>query len=466
MREIGGEKEESIPVEEIPEGTGEIPEGEEAQKDRVLVSCGQYLTENTVMSNDLLDCPGDGLVINADNVTLDCDGHLIDGDGSGSSDRGIRVAAKDNVIVKNCNISDFYEGLAAPTSNNFSLLNSNLFNNRYYALTTSTSLNAVVVNNSFFDNTEGGVYLYKSNHSFVVNNSFFNNRNGVYLSYSSGSVVVNNSVFNNTFNGFTLYNSVNNDVIDNVISNNDQGVVITSSSVNNNFSDNSVCSNSDYDFNCGNLANIFGNNACGTQVSCSGLVCAACGVPVCGDGFITPPETCEVDADCSDGYWCNTSCQCQAEAGLQCGDTITEDTVLTYDLLDCPDHGLVINASNVVLDCAGYSIVGDGVGTSDYGVYVYNKNNVFVKNCDISDFYHGMRALSSNNFSLINNDVFNNTVHGVSLYNSGDSFVVNNSVCDNELRDFICWDSVNVFDSNRCRRKLYCPGLSCTPCPS
>jgi len=30
---------------------------------------------------DLINCPGDGLAIGADDVTLDLNGHLIDGDG-------------------------------------------------------------------------------------------------------------------------------------------------------------------------------------------------------------------------------------------------------------------------------------------------------------------------------------------------------------------------------------------------
>src|SRR4051794_9481152 len=45
------------------------------------VQCGDVITSDTTLDSDLLDCPGDGVVIGADGVTLDLAGHLIDGDG-------------------------------------------------------------------------------------------------------------------------------------------------------------------------------------------------------------------------------------------------------------------------------------------------------------------------------------------------------------------------------------------------
>ena len=47
-------------------------------------------------------------------------------------------------------------------------------------------------------------------------------------------------------------------------------------------------------------------------------------------------------------------------AGLQCGDTITADTVLDRDLTGCASNGLVIGADNITLDLGGHTISGDG----------------------------------------------------------------------------------------------------------
>jgi hypothetical protein len=47
------------------------------------LSCGSVITEDTVLDQDLTDCPGDGIIIGANGVTLRLHGHTIDGNGSG-----------------------------------------------------------------------------------------------------------------------------------------------------------------------------------------------------------------------------------------------------------------------------------------------------------------------------------------------------------------------------------------------
>ncbi len=68
--------------------------------------CGQVLKKDTVLKNDLTNCPADGLIIGADGVTVDLNGHHIDGtDAAGSA--GIRNRGHDDVVIKD---GDF-EGL-------------------------------------------------------------------------------------------------------------------------------------------------------------------------------------------------------------------------------------------------------------------------------------------------------------------------------------------------------------------
>jgi hypothetical protein len=43
------------------------------------VTCGETITKDTTLDNDLIDCPGDGIVIGADRITLDLNGHTIAG---------------------------------------------------------------------------------------------------------------------------------------------------------------------------------------------------------------------------------------------------------------------------------------------------------------------------------------------------------------------------------------------------
>ena len=46
------------------------------------VGCGDMITTDTTLDSDLVDCPNNGIVIGADDVTLDLNGHTIDGDGN------------------------------------------------------------------------------------------------------------------------------------------------------------------------------------------------------------------------------------------------------------------------------------------------------------------------------------------------------------------------------------------------
>jgi hypothetical protein len=49
-------------------------------------TCGATITVDTRLERDLVNCPSNGLVIGADNITLDLNGHVIDGDGTEFSD--------------------------------------------------------------------------------------------------------------------------------------------------------------------------------------------------------------------------------------------------------------------------------------------------------------------------------------------------------------------------------------------
>jgi parallel beta-helix repeat protein len=82
------------------------------------VRCGDVLTQDTVLRNDLTNCPGDGLVIGADGVTVELNGHKIDGtDAAGSAgSAGIRNRGHDHVVIKDgefviSDIGDFETGI-------------------------------------------------------------------------------------------------------------------------------------------------------------------------------------------------------------------------------------------------------------------------------------------------------------------------------------------------------------------
>ncbi|MBN1527885.1 MAG: right-handed parallel beta-helix repeat-containing protein [Thermoleophilaceae bacterium] len=83
------------------------------------VTCGQVIRTDTKLSSDLRDCPGDGLVIGAHHITLDLNGHTVDGLRRGNPcdpdclhGRGIdNTGGYDGVRIVNGRVSDFERGV-------------------------------------------------------------------------------------------------------------------------------------------------------------------------------------------------------------------------------------------------------------------------------------------------------------------------------------------------------------------
>lgn len=78
-------------------------------------SCGETITHNVILNADVGPCTGDGLIIGADNITVDLNGHTIGGlpgvpqiDGTGA---GVLIEDRTGVTVKNGTVKDFDGGV-------------------------------------------------------------------------------------------------------------------------------------------------------------------------------------------------------------------------------------------------------------------------------------------------------------------------------------------------------------------
>jgi parallel beta-helix repeat protein len=71
------------------------------------IVCGQTVTHNIQLNHDLLNCPGDGLRIGANNVTIDLRGHVIDGVNAAGS-VGVNDNGHSGAHVKNGTVRDFF----------------------------------------------------------------------------------------------------------------------------------------------------------------------------------------------------------------------------------------------------------------------------------------------------------------------------------------------------------------------
>ncbi len=77
-----------------------------------VLSCGQTITQNTVLENDVGPCTNNGIVIGADNITFDLNGHRIFGRPFSGDRAGVYLRSRTGVTVKNGTVSNFDMGVA------------------------------------------------------------------------------------------------------------------------------------------------------------------------------------------------------------------------------------------------------------------------------------------------------------------------------------------------------------------
>src|SRR5437867_2306809 len=75
------------------------------------VSCGDVITHSIKVKNDLIDCPGNGLVIGAAHVKVDLGGHTIDGVNNPAADGIANTGGFDNVVIRHGTIQQFQQGV-------------------------------------------------------------------------------------------------------------------------------------------------------------------------------------------------------------------------------------------------------------------------------------------------------------------------------------------------------------------
>jgi parallel beta-helix repeat protein len=273
------------------------------------VVCGQVITQDTKVSNDLLNCPGDGLVIGADNVKLDLRGHLIDGDELFSgTDAGIdNSGGFDNVQITRGTIQQFSQGVALVGATNNELTRLDVLENILGILLFEGSDDNLVRNNDVHDNRRvGGILLEDTTGNTVTHNEVFGNgstgigsvsiaaftstlveishnlvhdnaRTGIWLNNSDDSVVTANTTELNGFDGIELgLGSTGNLVVGNEASLNgwdgidvgDAGNTLTSNNADGNFNLGILAAPGTVDGG-GNSATGNGNPAQCVGVSCS-----------------------------------------------------------------------------------------------------------------------------------------------------------------------------------------------------
>jgi parallel beta-helix repeat protein len=217
------------------------------------ITCGAVITEDTRLDHDLIDCPGDGIVIGADGITLDLGGHVVDGIGSGSpfEDAGIdNTGGYDNVTIRDGSVVGFPTGISLMgTSRNVLRgldVRENLSTGIYmYGLDRADSVENRIVGNHVSGSTRGaGIYLEGAGPNLLKKNEISGNERGLLLGYgSAGNTVETNTVAANFQGIYVTDFSDANQIKGNSISGNEGAAIAIFSSSRNEVVGNDVIRN-------------------------------------------------------------------------------------------------------------------------------------------------------------------------------------------------------------------------------
>jgi len=175
------------------------------------VSCGETITADTTLQQDLVNCPNHGIVIAADGITLDLNGHLVDGDGTPAADCdqrkepcdfGVFNDGHDGVTVKDGSVREFAAGVlfgtATGRARNNRVLGVSATRNQFTGIGMFSQVRGLV-RNSAGDGSLGrdgmGLSLGDSHHVRILNNSFRHNAHVGMETFESDRYLIKGNLF-------------------------------------------------------------------------------------------------------------------------------------------------------------------------------------------------------------------------------------------------------------------------------
>ena len=173
------------------------------------LECGDTITADTTLDRDLTGCPSNGIIIGADDITLDLNGHTISGDGKPvrrcprrqPCDMGVFNDRHDGVTVRNGSLRGFGVGVLIGGVRGNRLVGLSSSHNQYFGFVIADSARSVIRDSSATDNPRpdgDGLGVFMSHDLRIVNNSFRRNGQiGIHIENSTGNLIKGNEFVGN-----------------------------------------------------------------------------------------------------------------------------------------------------------------------------------------------------------------------------------------------------------------------------
>ncbi|HEX9830336.1 MAG TPA: NosD domain-containing protein [Thermodesulfobacteriota bacterium] len=196
------------------------------------VACGDTITEDTTLTHDLLNCPGNGIVIGADNITLNCNRHTISGLGPDGGSIGIALFNRAGVVVKKCSVERFDFGIVALESVGNKFLLNRVSQNSLGFDVGFDSFDNILAWNKANDNDSAGFFIVSNASNQLIWNTASGNTTGFQFASSSNKIIWNKAI-DNLITGFLFQNSDGNKITLNKAIGSNEGFILVDDSDNN-----------------------------------------------------------------------------------------------------------------------------------------------------------------------------------------------------------------------------------------
>jgi hypothetical protein len=152
------------------------------------LSCGDTITTDATLHHNLVNCPNNGIVIGADNVTLDLNYHTIDSDGTPATgcdpdtefcDVGVLNDGHDGATVVHGSVRQFALGVVVGEAGHNRLLDIAASSSRFSGMLIFNSARSVIQNSSAVRNgvhtDQAGISMFSSRRIQILHNSICDN---------------------------------------------------------------------------------------------------------------------------------------------------------------------------------------------------------------------------------------------------------------------------------------------------
>jgi parallel beta-helix repeat protein len=215
------------------------------------VRCGDVIARDTRLDSDLIDCPGNGIVIGADGITLDLGGHVIDGV-QFQSPVGVDDTGHDGVTIRNGSVQQFATGIALRNTNDSRVTNVRV-REAFWGLALQHAHRNHLAGNEVSESTTAIDLADDAEGNVITHNALTRNANGIFLATHesddrmrqppSHNLVVRNVISQNQYGiwaWFCVFNTFEGNSMD---ANSEYGVLISFTSSGNSVNGNHLTAN-------------------------------------------------------------------------------------------------------------------------------------------------------------------------------------------------------------------------------